>query len=155
MFTDKVDRKDFHKMPEAYKDLLIRLLIVQTDSELGGPDLYLHSWVRDAPTVEDQRLLAKTAFEEIDHRRRFAKILEDLGVDTKEITAHSREERILEGFRQPLDDWVEMGPSAASSTGSDRSIWRILPIAATCPWPVSSRRFYRKKECISPMGKRY
>ena len=88
MFTDKVDRKDFHKMPEAYKDLLIRLLIVQTDSELGGPDLYLHSWVRDAPTVEDQRLLAKTAFEEIDHRRRFAKILEDLGVDTKEITAH-------------------------------------------------------------------
>ena len=109
MFTDKVDRQDFAKMPQVYKDLLIRLLIVQTDSELGGPDLYLDSWVREAPTLEDQRLLAKTAFEEIDHHRRFARILQDLGVDTMEITRPRRAGRILECFRHPLENWAEMG----------------------------------------------
>ena len=66
MFTDKIERKDFEKMPKEYRDLLIRVLIVQTDSELGGPDLYLDSWVREAPTLQDQLLQVKTAYEEID-----------------------------------------------------------------------------------------
>ncbi len=109
MFTDKIERKDFDKMPKEFKELLIRLLVIQTDSELGGPDLYLETWVRKAPTLEDQMLLAKTAYEEIDHHRRFAKILEDLGVDTKEITQRRREERLLEAFREPLDTWADMG----------------------------------------------
>ncbi len=103
MFTDKIERKDFDKMSKEFQDLLIRVLIVQTDSELGGPDLYLDSWVRLAPTVEDQVLLAKTAYEEIDHHRRFARILEDLGVDATEITKHRRGDRILEAFRFPLE----------------------------------------------------
>ncbi len=39
MFTDRIERKDFDKMPKEYRELLVRVLIVQTDSELGGPDL--------------------------------------------------------------------------------------------------------------------
>lgn len=109
MFTDKIERKDFDKMHEDFKELLIRLLLVQTDSELGGPDLYLEHWVRNAPTLEDQMLLAKTGFEEIDHHRRFAKILQDLGIDTTEITARRREDRVLEVFRDPLESWADMG----------------------------------------------
>ena len=51
MFTDKIERKDCAKMPKAYQDRLIRVLIIQTDSELGGPDLYLDTWLRNAPTL--------------------------------------------------------------------------------------------------------
>ncbi len=109
MFTDKIERKDFGKMPKEYRDLLIRVLIVQTDSELGGPDLYLDSWAREAPTLQDQMLLVKTAYEEIDHHRRFARILQKLGVDTIEITKRRRAQRILETFRHPLETWAEMG----------------------------------------------
>lgn len=109
MFTDKIEREDFDKMPKEYKELLIRVLLVQTDSELGGPDLYLDSWAREAPTLEDQLLLVKTAYEEIDHHRRFAMVLEDLGVGTSEITKRRRHERILETFRDPLENWAEMG----------------------------------------------
>jgi|TARA_B100000315_G_scaffold233171_1_gene246092 ring-1,2-phenylacetyl-CoA epoxidase subunit PaaA len=109
VFTDKIERDDFDKMPEEYKDLLIRVLLVQVDSELGGPDLYLDSWVRNAPTLKDQLLLVKTAHEEIDHHRRFARILEQLGVDTWHITKRRRAERILETFRNPLETWAEMG----------------------------------------------
>ena len=109
MFTDKIERKDFDSMPKEYQELLVRVLIVQTDSELGGPDLYLENWLREAPTVEDQLLLAKTAYEEIDHHRRFAKILRELGVDPDPITHQRREDRILETFRYPLETWGEMG----------------------------------------------
>lgn len=109
MFTDRIERKDFAKMPKAYQDLLIRVLIIQTDSELGGPDLYIDTWMRNAPTVEDQVLLAKTAYEEIDHHRRFAKILNGLGVETESITARRRGDRMLETFRNPLENWAEMG----------------------------------------------
>ena len=109
MFTDRIERKDFDKMPKEYRELLVRVLIVQTDSELGGPDLYLEHWLREAPTVEDQLLLAKTAYEEIDHHRRFGKILRELGVDPDPITHQRREDRILETFRYPLETWGEMG----------------------------------------------
>ena len=109
MFTDKIERKDIDKMPQDYRDLLVRVLIVQTDSELGGPDLYLESLLRNAPTVEDQVLLAKTAYEEIDHHRRFAKILEGLGIDTAPITKRRRADRMLETFRFPLENWADMG----------------------------------------------
>lgn len=109
MFTDRIERADFKKMPQAYRDLLIRVLTVQTDSELGGPDLYLDTWLRNAPTVEDQVLLAKTAYEEIDHHRRFAVILRELGVDADAITKNRRQQRMLETFRHPLETWGEMG----------------------------------------------
>ena len=113
MFTDKIEHKVVDKMPEEYKDLLIRVLLVQVDSELGGPDLYLDSWARTAPTLADQLLLVKTAYEEIDHHQRFAKLLEQLGVETASITKRRREERILETFRVPLDTWGEMGAFGA------------------------------------------
>jgi ring-1,2-phenylacetyl-CoA epoxidase subunit PaaA len=109
MFSDRIERRDFAKMPQEYRELLLKVLIVQTDSELGGPDLYLDTWLRNAPTVEDQVLLAKTAYEEIDHHRRFARILEELGVDTAAITRRRRTERMLETFRHPLETWAEMG----------------------------------------------
>ena len=113
MFTDRIEQQDFDKMPQEYKDLLIRVLLVQVDSELGGPDLYLDSWARTAPTITDQLLLVKTAYEEIEHHHAFAKLLEALGVETWSITQRRREERILETFRHPLENWAEMGAFGA------------------------------------------
>jgi ring-1,2-phenylacetyl-CoA epoxidase subunit PaaA len=113
MFTDKVTFEDIDKMPAEYKELLVRVLLVQVDSELGGPDLYLDSWVRTAPTLQDQLLLVKTAHEEIDHHRRFARLLNQMGIDTWYITQRRRDERILETFRNPLETWGEMGAFGA------------------------------------------
>ena len=36
-FTDRIEPKDFGKMPEEYRDLLTRLLTIQADCEIGGP----------------------------------------------------------------------------------------------------------------------
>ena len=40
MFTDKIEAKDFSKMPKEYQDLLVRVLRIQADCEIGGPHLY-------------------------------------------------------------------------------------------------------------------
>ena len=39
MFTDKIELKDFDKMDAEYKDLLGRVLTIQSDCEIGGPHL--------------------------------------------------------------------------------------------------------------------
>ena len=109
MFTDKIEAKDFAKMPQEYKDLLIKVLTIQADSELGGPHLYVESWILNAPTAEDQMMLAKTAAEEIDHHRKFVKALAELNVDVSDQIKHRRQERMLEIFRDPLETWADMG----------------------------------------------
>ena len=109
MFTDKIEAKDFAKMPQEYKDLLIKVLTIQADSELGGPHLYVESWILNAPTAEDQMMLAKTAAEEIDHHRKFVKALAELNVDVSGLIRNRREARMLEIFRDPLVTWADMG----------------------------------------------
>ena len=166
MFTDKIEREDFDKMPQEFKDLLIRVLTVQTDSELGGPDLYLDSWVRLAPTVEDQMLLAKTAYEEIDHHRRFAKILQDLGVDAAEITKRRRADRMLEAFRFPLETWAEMGAFGCliDRVGQfhleDFGACSYLPVARIIPRILQEEKMHiahgeriLRNLCATPEGK--
>ena len=109
MFTDKIEAKDFAKMPQEYKDLLIKVLTIQSDSELGGPHLYVESWILNAPTAEDQMMLAKTAAEEIDHHRKFVKCLAELNVDVSDQIKLRRQDRMLEIFRDPLETWADMG----------------------------------------------
>src|SRR6266404_5318260 len=109
MFNDKIEAKDFPKMPKEYQELLVKVMTIQADSELGGPHLYVEQWVLAAPTAEDQMMLAKTAAEEIDHHRKFAKILAELNVDVSYLLKKRSPERILEIFREPLETWADMG----------------------------------------------
>ena len=41
MFDDTIELKDFDKMDPEYKDLLSRVLTIQSDCEIGGPHLYV------------------------------------------------------------------------------------------------------------------
>jgi hypothetical protein len=36
MFNDKIEVRDFDKMDAEYKDLLARVLTIQSDCEIGG-----------------------------------------------------------------------------------------------------------------------
>jgi 1,2-phenylacetyl-CoA epoxidase catalytic subunit len=81
MFTDKVDLKDFEKQDPEYQDLLRRVLSIQADCEIGGPNLYVKEILPNAPTKLDQLIVARTAAEEMDHYRKIAKLAGDIGVD--------------------------------------------------------------------------
>src|SRR2546430_16357070 len=74
-FNDKVAPKDFAKMPPEYRDLLIRLLTIQADCEIGGPHIYVDHWTLRAPTGGDHWRVARIASEEVDHCRKFPRIV--------------------------------------------------------------------------------
>src|SRR2546430_7728035 len=84
-FTDRIEPKDFGKMPEEYRELLTRLLTIQADCEIGGPHIYVDYWTLRAPTVDEQWRVARIAPQGIDHRRQFLPMLGVVGLDRSDI----------------------------------------------------------------------
>ncbi len=109
MFTDQVELSDIHqgKVDPEYLDLLQRVLAIQADCEIGGPHLYVDKMLPAAPAKIDQLVIARTAAEEIDHFRKFAKVGGDIGVDTAYILSRNNDERYLEAFRGLITTWED------------------------------------------------
>src|SRR5437868_14850295 len=99
MFTDQVELADLEKQDPEYIDLLRRVLAIQADCEIGGPHLYVDAMLPSAPSQIDQLVVARTAAEEIDHFRQFARIAGDIGVDTSYLLSRPNPDRYLEAFR--------------------------------------------------------
>jgi ring-1,2-phenylacetyl-CoA epoxidase subunit PaaA len=109
-FTDKVTVKDFPKMDKEYQDLLLRVLTIQADCEIGGPNIYVpEGWTgAKAPSREDLWKLGKTATEEVDHFRKFNRLLNDLGYDASWVIWRPRNERYVEAFRASMPTWADV-----------------------------------------------
>ncbi len=108
MFTDKIEAKDFPRMPKEYQDLLVRVLTIQADCEIGGPHIYLDRWVLTAPTIDDQLVMAKTAAEEVDHCRKMLALLRDLGVDGSHVLRRTKAERAVDAFKMEMPTWADV-----------------------------------------------
>ena len=106
-FNDKVAPKDFVKMPPEYKDLLIRLLTIQADCEIGGPHIYVDHWTLRAPTVDDQWRVARIASEEIDHCRKILRLLNLIDVDRSDILERPRSKREVDAFKEDMPTWAD------------------------------------------------
>jgi ring-1,2-phenylacetyl-CoA epoxidase subunit PaaA len=107
MFTEQVELTDLPKQDPEYLDLLRRVLAIQADCEIGGPHLYVDAMLPSAPTQIDQLVVARTAAEEIDHFRKFARLAGDIGVDTAYILGRKNQERYLEAFRGTITTWED------------------------------------------------
>lgn len=108
MFTDKIEARDFSKMPKEYQDLLVRVLTIQADCEIGGPHIYLDRWVLTAPTIDDQLVMAKTASEEVDHCRKMLVLLREVGVDGSHVLWRTKAERAVDAFRMEMPTWADV-----------------------------------------------
>jgi len=107
MFSNKIERKDFDKMDPEYRDLLARVLTIQSDCEIGGPHLYVEKMLAAAPTKIDQLIVARTAAEEIDHFRKVARVAGDVGVDVSFVLSMPNQKRYVEAFRGLITTWEE------------------------------------------------
>ena len=107
MFEDKIERDDLVKMPAEYVDLLGRVLMVQADCEIGGPHLYVEDIFPTAPSKINQLLVARTAAEEIDHYRKFARLAGEIDIDTSRLLSIPNRERYLEAFRGTITTWED------------------------------------------------
>ena len=106
-FNDKVTPKDFVKMAPEYKDLLIRLLTIQADCEIGGPHIYVDHWTLRAPTVDDQWRVARIASEEIDHCRKILRLLNLVDIDRSDILERPRSKREVDAFKEDMPTWAD------------------------------------------------
>jgi ring-1,2-phenylacetyl-CoA epoxidase subunit PaaA len=106
-FNDKVTPKDFAKMAPEYKDLLIRLLTIQADCEIGGPHIYVDHWTLRAPTIDDQWRVARIASEEIDHCRKILRLLNLIDVDRSDILQRPRSKREVDAFKEDMPTWAD------------------------------------------------
>ncbi|HXG50848.1 MAG TPA: Phenylacetic acid catabolic protein [candidate division Zixibacteria bacterium] len=107
MFTDKVELEDFEKQDPEYQDLLRRVLAIQADCEIGGPNLYVKHILPNAPSRLDQLIVARTAAEEMDHFRKMAKLAGDVGVDVSYVLSWPNEKRYVEAFRGTITTWED------------------------------------------------
>jgi ring-1,2-phenylacetyl-CoA epoxidase subunit PaaA len=107
MFAERLERDDLARQDPEYVDLLRRVLAIQADCEIGGPHLYVEAMLPSAPTRIDQLVVARTAMEEIDHFRKFARLAGDIGVDTACILKRANQERYLEAFRVTITTWED------------------------------------------------
>jgi ring-1,2-phenylacetyl-CoA epoxidase subunit PaaA len=107
MFTDKVELKDFEKQDPEYQDLLRRVLAIQADCEIGGPNLYVEDMLPNAPTKLDQLIVARTAAEEMDHFRKMARLAGDIGVDVSYLLSRPNKDRYVEAFRGKIKTWED------------------------------------------------
>src|SRR5438309_12054810 len=106
-FNDKVAPKDFTKMPKEYQDLLVRLLAIQADCEIGGPHIYVDHWTLRAPTVDDQWRVARIAAEEIDHCRKMLRLLGLIDIDRSDILTRPRSKREVDAFKEDMPTWAD------------------------------------------------
>jgi ring-1,2-phenylacetyl-CoA epoxidase subunit PaaA len=107
MFEDKIEREDLEKMPAEYKELLERVLTIQADCEIGGPQLYVKDIFPTAPSPVNQLIVARTAAEEMDHYRKIAKLAGDIGTDTSLLLSIPNQKRSLEAFRGVIKTWED------------------------------------------------
>jgi len=107
VFSDRVEQNDLPKQDPEYIDLLRRVLAIQADCEIGGPHLYVDAMLPSAPSQIDQLVVARTAAEEIDHFRKFARLAGDIGVDTAYIMSRPNQDRYLEAFRGSITTWED------------------------------------------------
>ncbi len=94
-------------MPPEYRDLLVRLLTIQADCEIGGPHIYVNHWTLRAPTVDDQWRVARIATEEIDHCRKMLRLLQLIDVDRSDIITRPRSKREVEAFKHDMPTWAD------------------------------------------------
>jgi ring-1,2-phenylacetyl-CoA epoxidase subunit PaaA len=102
-----VEFDSFGRQDPEYQTLLRRVLAIQADCEIGGPHLYVDAMLPGAPTQLDQLVVARTAAEEIDHFRKFARLSGDLGVDTSYLLSRPNQERYVEAFRGSITTWED------------------------------------------------
>jgi len=108
-FNDRIGAADVARMPAEYQELVTRLLTIQADCEIGGPNVYARQWFLDAPTADDMYRLTHIIAEEIDHFRMMNGLLKEVGVDRSDLLRHTHQERYVDAFRvSDVPDWADV-----------------------------------------------
>ncbi|BCJ50038.1 hypothetical protein Asp14428_15130 [Actinoplanes sp. NBRC 14428] len=102
---------EFLRMPEEYREVALRQIMVNTEGELSGADDYIQVFYPLAPNAEEAMVCAERAVEEFDHYKKGSKVLADLGIDTGYMEKQKLTERQLFSATElhQCTTWAERG----------------------------------------------
>jgi ring-1,2-phenylacetyl-CoA epoxidase subunit PaaA len=103
-------RDSIDDMPDEYREILEHQLLANGEGELSAGDTYVRSFYPLAPDGDERFKCMQFAMEEIDHFRRFSRLLADLGIDTGYMVHQPVEDRqyfAAESMTTTYDNWEE------------------------------------------------
>lgn len=108
------------EMPDDYRDLLLRQMMVHAEGELSGADDYALLLYPIAPNSYEKKVCLDRSVEELDHYQKAADILADMNVDTTYMLDQKLEERNLYATEavQHIETWPERGLFAFLGEGA-------------------------------------
>jgi ring-1,2-phenylacetyl-CoA epoxidase subunit PaaA len=103
--------EDFRNMPEEYRELATRLMLVHTEGELTGADDYTQVFYNLAPNAFEKFVCCERAAEEVQHYVLSAEVLDGIGVDTSNMLEQHFMERphYANELVRGVKTWMERG----------------------------------------------
>ena len=100
------------ELPSDMKKLIIKLMVVQADTEFGSIQQH-RPWLDRAPTLEDRWIEARIVADEARHGLQACRILRDFGEEGQqyidELLTKKEGEHKLDAFNIAFDRWSDVG----------------------------------------------
>jgi ring-1,2-phenylacetyl-CoA epoxidase subunit PaaA len=109
VFREKISVDEIRETPPEYQELVTRLLTIQADCEIASAHIYGAQWLVRAPSADDMYQLARMIAEEIDHYRRFNRLLKQIHADGTHLLWRENSERYLDALKvKDLPTWADV-----------------------------------------------
>ncbi len=100
------------EVPEEMRKLLVKLMVVQADTEFGSIQQH-RPWLDRAPTLEDRWIEARIVADEARHGLQACRILRDFGEEGQrwidDLLTKREGEHKLDAFNMKFDRWSDVG----------------------------------------------
>jgi ring-1,2-phenylacetyl-CoA epoxidase subunit PaaA len=109
-FTEQIEIADLDKLPDEYRDILCHQMLANGEGELSAGDTYVNAFYPLAPNADERYKCLEFGMEEVDHYRRFARLLDQLGVDTSHMVGQEVADRRYfpaESMTTRFESWEE------------------------------------------------
>lgn len=142
----ELDYDAFERAPRAYQDLVVQLLLVQADGEIGVRDLGYFELIGKFPNPVDQWMAARVATEEIGHFRYANNVLNGVGFDASDRVFVPREQRYLPLFRHEMSDFAEVIAFKGIVETMGRLLLESMFDCNFLPWRDTVRRIWQEEK---------
>jgi len=137
-------------MPEEYKELVKRQLMAHAEGELSGADDYVKLFYFLTDDPYEKRVCCELAIDELDHYKRAADLLQDIGVDTSFMLSQGLEDRAFYATEalKSCENWAERAlisyllEDAVIDVIEEMAQSSYKPIADMCPHVLKDEKLH-------------
>lgn len=142
--------EELAQMPDEYRELVVHQMMIHTEGELSGADDYIELFYPMTDDPYEKKVCCERGAEEMDHYRKGAAVLHELGHDTTFMLDTPLQERNLYATEavKRIDDWTErgyfsfLGEAAVLDVLLEMEQSSYQPIAQMCPSVIKEERVH-------------